>query len=648
MMIINKEKIKQFCKKFRQLKTEAEKLEYLKKKYIAEEFQFHRIFLHSGQIYNLSTKTIDELLIFIKYLKIEKKKIIEEDLDFLQYLLEKKNMYLDKIIAHIHNNPEGIYAEDLLNYLEYLNFIKEENGCSIDGKVYPKNILNSQYNHVLDSFSGIIEIIRNYHLPFKNSKRRKINDLCNEIYQLETRRNSLRSFINATMMELNKPRKINDYIHDGINFGTVYLALKNPPYWSELEIYRDLNFIHLVNDEIDFNVDLSLAKKAGCIRTSHDGEIMHIDYDKGHLWLIERDIYHAYKLISPIYGDRETVFYYKNKKYRIDDLLSIFSSIQKYILLNKDEWVNKFKLDQSSSLIGVYGKRELLRRLGLSNDKVELLELLSFDIDGENKHEILNYKPLIRRDNIYYILPTWINHISLERSIDKILSDKSIVQVCLLEQTDKGLLFEDTIESFFKSCNIEFFKTKRDEENGLPEIDGMFIIDDYLFIFEAKASIKPENIIEAYNHLNSILAKAKEQLDERMNILLNDKERTAILKNKIKLNISGLKIVPFILINHHFFNGYTGLLNETRNNYYPIIDFLNLKEIIINKKIACWEYNEEKGYYNRLEFPCTKGHELEHYLKNQIACLISCESPTFQILDDKVMFKIVKPLKIRN
>ncbi|RPK19686.1 hypothetical protein EH2_02329 [Bacillus subtilis] len=90
MMIINKEKIKQFCKKFRQLKTEAEKLEYLKKKYIAEEFQFHRIFLHSGQIYNLSTKTIDELLIFIKYLKIEKKKIIEEDLDFLQYLLEKK------------------------------------------------------------------------------------------------------------------------------------------------------------------------------------------------------------------------------------------------------------------------------------------------------------------------------------------------------------------------------------------------------------------------------------------------------------------------------------------------------------------------------------------------------------------------------
>lgn len=646
MMIINQETIKQFCKKFAKLKTEYEKLDYLKYKYEAGKFEFHRIFLHSGQVYNLNISTINELIIFIKSTNIENKKRIEEDLDFLQYLIQKKGMYSDKIKAYIDNNSNSIYVEDLLNYLEYLNFSKEENGYSIDGKTYPKVILDSQYNHILDSFTGIIEIIRNYNIPCINSKRRKINDLCNEIYKLETRRYSIRGFINATMMELYKPEKINDYTYDEINFGTVYLALNNPPYWPALEIYRDLNFTHLVNDEIDVNADLNLAEKAGCIRTSHGDEFMHIDYAKGNEWILERDIYQAYKLISLMYGDRDTTFSYKDKKYKIDDMLSIYSAIQKYILENKNQWINKFKSDESCSLIGVFGERALLRLLGLNSDKIELLKLLSYDINGKDKPELLNYKPLIRGDKIYYILPMWIDHISPERAIDKILSDENLVQVYLSEQTKKGFLFEDTVELFFKSCNIKFFKTKRDEDNGIPEIDGMLIIDEYLFVFEAKASIKPENIIEAYNHLNSRLAKAKDQLDERMNILLNDEKRLAIIEEKIQFNISGLKIVPFVLVNHHFFNGYIGLINDTGDNYYPIIDFSTLKEIIINKKVPCWEYNEEKGCYKRWELPFTIGQELEQYLKYQINCLISCESPTFQMLEDKIMFKILKPLKI--
>lgn len=644
-MIINQEIIKQFCKKFDKLKTEAEKLEYLKNRYETEKFEFHRIFLHSGQVYNLNISTINELIIYIKSIQIENKETIEEDLDFLQYLMQKKNIYSVKIKEHIDNNYGFIYAEDLLSYLEYLNFNKEEKGCSIDGKVYPENILNSQYNHILDGFSGIIEIIRNYNIPFTDDKRKKINDLCNEIYQLEGRQYSIRGFINATMMELYKPRKINNYIHSGINYGTVYLALNNPSYWPALEIYRDLNFTHLVNDEIDINTDLALAKKAGCIRVSHDSKVMHMDYAKGSSWISERDIYQAYKLIAPMYGDVDTTFSYKDKKYKIDDLLNIYSAIQKYILENKDEWNDKFRLDKRCSLMGIFGERALLRLIGLSSDKIELLELLSYDISGKDKTELLNYKPLIRRDKIYYILPTWVDHISLERAIDKILSDKNLVQVYLSEQTEKGFLFEDTIKSFFKSYDIKFFSTKRDEDNGIPEIDGMFVIDKYLFIFEAKASIKPENIIEAYNHLNSRLLKAKEQLDERMNILLNDKERTNIIEKKIQLNISELKVVPFVLVNHHFFNGYIELINDTGDNYYPVIDFSTLKEIIINKKVPCWEYNEEKDCYKRSELAINRGEELEHYLKYQINGLISCEKPTFQMLEDKIMFKIVKPLK---
>lgn len=648
MIVINKEIKKKFCEKVNKLKTENEKLEYIKNRYKAEEFEFHRILLHSGQVNGFEISTINKLIIFIKSIEIENKKIIEEDLNFLQYLMQKKNMYFNKIKAYINKNHEKIYADDLLNYLEYLNLNKEENVCSLNGKQYPKDILNSQYNHVLDSFSGIVELIRNHNIPRMNSKIRKINSLCNEIYQLEGKQYSIKQLANATMMELYKPKKFNNYNYEGINFGIVYEALNNPSYWPVLEIYRDLNFTHIVNDEINVNDDLNLAKKATFIKTSYGDDIMHIDYEKGDIWILERDIYQAYKLISPMYGDKDTKFSYKNKKYEIDDLLSIYSAIQKYILQNKDKWINKFKSDKNCSLIGVFGERELLRLIGLSSDKIDLLELLAYDISGKDKPELLNYKPLIRMDKIYYILPTWIDNISLDRAIDKILSDKSLVQVNLLEQTKKGFLFEDTIEMFFKSCNIKFFKTKRDEENGIPEIDGMFIIDEYLFIFEAKASIKPGSIMEAYNNLNSKLAKAKKQLDERMNILLNDKERTSIIEKKIQFNISGLKVVPFVLLNHNFFNGYLDLTNDSGDNYYPIIDFSTLKQIIINRKAPCWKYNDEKCCYKRSEVALTTGEELETYLKYQINYLISYEKPTFQMLEDKIIFRIVKPLGICN
>ena len=447
------------------------------------------------------------------------------------------------------------------------------------------------------------------------------------------------------MMESYKPQKIKDFVFEEKNFGTVYYCMNNPQYWPFLETYRDLNFIYLANKEIAVNEDLDLATKSDFLKTSHNNNVMHFDFAKGNQWMIERDIYQAYKMLSPMYGDRNNTFSYKAKKYKIDDLLNIYSTIQNYIEENRDGLIDTFESDKDFNLISFFGEKALLRQLGLEKDKIELLELLSYDINGENKPSLLSYKPLLRNKKIYYLLPSWFSHITLERALDKILSDENLVKINLEEQLEKGLFFEDTIESFFKSCKIKFFKTKRDKENDIPEIDGMFIMDDYLFVFEAKASIKSENIIEAYNYLNSTLTKAKEQLDKRVNILSNDKIRTAIIEQKIQCKITDLKLFPFILVNHHFFNCYMDLLNEADDDYYPIIDFSMLKDIITNRKVPYWEFNEKKGCYKRSELPLTTGQELEHYIKYQINGLVSCEQPTIQLLEDNIAFKIVKPLK---
>ncbi|WP_321993481.1 hypothetical protein [Clostridium butyricum] len=644
-MIINQRKVKEFSKRFRKLKTQVERLDFLKDNYKEKKFEFHRTFLNSGDIYNLNFTKIDELIDFLKTMDYDNNQIIE-DLDFLKHLMEKKNLYDSQIKKYIDDNYKKVCIEDLFNFLEYLNYNIQENGLSIDGKKYNKSILISQYDHMLESFPGIIDTAMKCKIRSESSNIKKINNLCSEIFRLGSHHQSIRQFLNATMMEWYKPKKKNNYTYNNIDLGNVYVAMNNPKYWPLLEIYRDLNFIDFNEKDMDYNTRISLAEKAECIRISDNNEFMYVDLAKGSTWYVEEEMYKSYELLQPMYGDKNNIFIYNNKKYKINDLLRVYGSIKNYIFDNKAKWIDRFKLNKEGSLIKIFGERSLARLLKIDNDMIELLRLLSYDINSEEKIEILNYKPLIRKDKVYYILPTWIDHISLERCIDKILSDEHIVKVELQEETQKGLLFENTIEKFFRSCNIKFFKVKRDEDNKIPEIDGMFIIDKYLFIFEAKASIKPETIMEAYNYLNSTLAKAKKQLDERIDVILNDKKRLDIIEEKIKINISELQLVPFVLVNHHYFNGYIDLKYIEEDSYYPIIDFSTLKKVIVNQKVPCWEFNKEKEVYKKVEIDIKNGRELEHYLKYQLNGLISWEKPTYQLLEDKILFRIQKPLKI--
>lgn len=645
MEIVDQKEIKRFCKIYSKKKTYVDKIAFIKESYKVKGESFHKVFLHSGLIYTLSLMEIDEIIEFISFCKIDSFEEINEDLFFLRYLLDKRSIFTKKIDNYLKNNSNSIYIEDLFNYLEYVNFEIKVNGTGIDGEKNSSSIIYSQYAHLLESFPGIIEMIRKHNIQSANRKVKKLNLGCKELYHLEGRRNSLMSFINSVMMGLEKPKKFENFVYDDISFGTVYFMSSRPKYWPVLEIHRDLNFVYF--NELENDVQLSLAEKTGYMNLYKNQKIMKIDFEKDSELLAEEVIYKEYELISPMYGSASNSFIYRNKEYKISDLLHVYKALKKYLFEDAKSFINNGGKNRDFVYIKVLGERALIRVLGLNYTEIELLKLLSFDIMSNESVNLLNFKPLIRSGSVYYLMSTWIDYVSFGRAMDKIFSDYKNVKISLIEQDEKGLLFENTVECFFKDCNINFFKMKKDNKNGIPEIDGMFILDDFLFVFEAKAAIKPETMMEAYNHLNSKLSKARDQLDKRVEVL-EDLEKIRIIEEKMNQSISQYEIVPFILSNHHFFNGYNEINSISSDRYYPIIDFLTLKEIIQKKRIPVWEYDEKKQYYNKSDQPIICGKDLRNYLNNQIKFLLSCEQPTFQMLEENIMFSISKHVKIKK
>lgn len=520
---------------------------------------------------------------------------------------------------------------------------------SLDNKTYPEEILESQFNHILESFPGIIEVIKNYEIEALGKDSKLLKNKCNELYEAIGFKSSLRYFFLALSIEFIKPIKIKNFKVDGkTNFGAVYYAQHNLPYWIALEKYRDLNFNYQDEHIIDNEEMDALMKKTNFMRSYKDGEILKFNFKEGNGFIAEKFIRSAYNLLIPIYGDDLRGFIHKESgtHYLTKDLLNIYSSILKLALKIQENTYNKKEINK---LIRSYGEKQLIRELMMEGSSKYLLRLLSYDInDKNNPPYIVGFKPLIKRGKVYYILPSWILSRSHEKVIDKIFSSK-LINFMPTDQKSKGYFFEDSIEQFFKSESIQFSRLERDQDNNLPEIDGMFVLGEYLFLFDAKATVKPESIVEAYNKLNDPILKAYKQLQERTETLLLNKKAQKLIKQKTGIDVSNKIIAPFILLNHHFFNGYQELCNLSNNEkqHIPIIDFLTLKGIIKSKSVPIWSYNENNNSYSRQNAHFENfesGKELYLYLLNQIKYGIPVvEKTTYQLTQDGILFPIIKP-----
>ena len=122
MELIDQKVVKRFIKLYKKKKTEMEKMELLKEKYKTEGYSFHKVFLHSGIIYNLNSIMIDELVKFINQSKIVLFREIEEDLLFIRYVLRQDSLYAEEINERLTGNYKNICIEDFFNYMDYVEW----------------------------------------------------------------------------------------------------------------------------------------------------------------------------------------------------------------------------------------------------------------------------------------------------------------------------------------------------------------------------------------------------------------------------------------------------------------------------------------------------------------------------------------------
>ncbi|NRS18783.1 hypothetical protein HP398_20290 [Brevibacillus sp. HB1.4B] len=640
MKIIDKSETRKLEQKLKRLaKNNEELINYIAEMYRSDGIVFHRLLLHSGYLIVMKPDCIEVLLERLSSDEVNYQ-YYSETLEFISYLLRRKQYYDDKLQELFVSNSKYINVESIFTYIEKIQE-KMKQGLSMNDEILPEFVIESQFEHILESFPEIIEFIRKYKVNIDGTKiTAKQLEVSHEIIKLVGHKSSIRTSLLSTMMELTSVKKCKNFKYQDKNFDFIYFKSHNLSYWKQFEVYRDLNFM-LYKNFIENADELELMKSSGLIK-AFSTELLHIDWAKNTEYYSSRVIHNAVKLLQPMYGDMEQNFTFGDEVFSINSLILVLKKLYE-LQFKKDDCLGE-KLEISQ--ITRYGEKALMRALGISSKNVSLLRLLAFDISNlEQKEHLISFKPLIRFGKLYYLVPSHFDQVSIEKCIDKIIS----TEVKILNSSDgqKGYVFEENIEAFFKELNIEFARVAPDEHKGIPEFDGIFLLDDYIFFYDAKASIKPENLQEAYNNLQSVFYKGYYQLIKRTNVLLDEKKR-GLIKAKTKLDIENKKLAPFLLSNHFYFNGYRDLkfTYGDKEKHIPIIDFSTFKKIMLTKKVPIWIYDEKINKYRNVEQSYNSAEELYNYLCNQIDGLMVTDAPFYQLTDDLIAFQIVKPIEI--
>lgn len=129
-------------------------------------------------------------------------------------------------------------------------------------------------------------------------------------------------------------------------------------------------------------------------------------------------------------------------------------------------------------------------------------------------------------------------------------------------------------------------------------------------------------------------------------MLENDTVRRQFIEKQTGLSFAGKTVQPLIICNHMFFSGYKELtVNE--NRHIPVIDFILLKRLIINRKALVWELEQQTGRYRQKEQEAATGEDIRNYLLNQVQ-LQGDIKVQHQLTQYGVVFPICPPADIED
>lgn len=631
MKPVNPKDVDILTKKLFGLKNNQNELaNFLVNEYLRRGIDFHYIFLKSKFLLELD---IEFVIKFGRQLKSENYELsskIADDFAFFWHLKERNDFYIDKIKKYIEEMSNSISAEEIFASLEY-TYTLFCSGKPLPGRPLNHMLLSSQYCHMQDSFDMIIEWIIKSNISFSFKKPTKVKMQILDFFELCASLKSMREYFDDLFYLYSTP------LYRDVG-GAIWHLVHRVGYWPSLEKYRDLNYLYREDYDLSTEEEIKLLKETKTLKIYGNNEVMSFDLAKEKEFYSEKLFYQKIKLLLPLYGGTDTQFEYNSNKYTIEDIIKIYNKLYVYAKRMID--------NDKEKLIDVFGRKQLIRLFDIENP--DILDLLSFDFDlNKSTPYLVHYKPIIKKGNVYFLLPYHLFYLAVEKVIDRILSNEVVVyfQDCT-GPSKKGDCFEKSIEDFFNSSNIQFGKVSRNIKLNIPEIDGAFVIDNYVFIYEAKASIKPEGINATGNYLCDVLYKAKLQMDTRISAIYNNKVVRDYIENELSFKFNNKKLAPFILTNHSTFSGYKELLNPIMGDHYPIIDFDLLKYIIKSNIIPVWKYNKLKDCYIRKEKSITSADDIWKFLMDQLINMESMEQPIRVFGDAQISYQISRPVVI--
>lgn len=641
MLIADKQSIESFKNSVR--KKKADKVAIIIDNYLKKNSEFHKFFLQSGFSMGLEVSEIKKIIDNLKSNEIKESILL--DLKSILHIREIIELYKIKNIETIKNYKGKLYIDDLFNSMEIIKFIMKKEQKTYDNTKQEVHILRSQYNNLLDSFPVLIELIQNEKLKSKTRKTSKFHNVSIKIIDKISRHSILKNFLLEIFSEHLSPtiEDISKYniedkekLNEILKHENIFLLSNKQKYWKCMEIYRDLSYRHLLENVLPVTDTLKLMKENKVLKKD-TRNLMHFDLNNHSQYYLKKELAENSQVLQFIY-DLNVDFKYENSQYKLKDLINI---LEKLVVFSKNITDDNYSTNTSNDIfIKKFDKKNLCRILNIPPNNIKLLDLITYDLkDIKNKAYEVNFKYLIKNDNVYFILPFWIEHIEVANFIDKIISSEKIK---VLVKEKKGYKFEHSIREIFKKYKIPFHITKRNNNANIPEIDGMFELGNYLFLIEAKATVKSSSYMEMYNTLNSTIEKAHSQLLLRVDQLNNDSKFKIKLSKDFGINLKEKKVVPLILLTNPLFNGYKELkIENALYDHIPIIDFLTLKHIISSHTTLSWKFNSI-GKYESTELQLKdfeNGESLVEYLHNPIH-LDSIRKPLVQLLDEGVMYYI--------
>lgn len=198
----------------------------------------------------------------------------------------------------------------------------------------------------------------------------------------------------------------------------------------------------------------------------------------------------------------------------------------------------------------------------------------------EDKNDVidLQYKPLLKSDDNYLVMPTVLAFSNLIRSF----SVTENVHLSSYDDIDYMIL---DVESAFKE---QGFFVEKDFDYGVDEVDVVALKDNNLFLFECKNPYHPVNDFELRNTFHHI-SKGFSQLDKFKRIM-TDQSRFKNFLSKLEIDYSKDLSIHYGVINAN--RAMCGFSKDGFKVFHAneLINFIKSGIIISNdKNYHCWD-----------------------------------------------------------